>query len=228
MSITVRGLLETLDLRFWWEGPAEGREVVCHDPSHARSLVRRLLRDHATALRRFAAPHLSAPAARIDDAEVVEHLARWIAAGSVKVVARPLLEPRLFVPGEDEEEAAPVPMPRAPVPEQAPPKVDPPSFTVETDLVALAASLVEAAARAVPFCEVCAKRRALDRPWVAIRLVDESGAPVPGERFRIGLPDGSVREGITDELGTARVDGIDPGTCVITFPALDAREWEPV
>ena len=63
--------------------------------------------------------------------------------------------------------------------------------------------------------------------WIEIRLVDKTGKPVPGERYRIILPDGSVvAEGTLDSNGRARVDGIDPGSCKVTFPGLDADAWE--
>jgi hypothetical protein len=46
--------------------------------------------------------------------------------------------------------------------------------------------------------------------------------------YRITLPDGSVAEGTLDENGFARVEGIVPGTCQITFPSLDKEAWEKV
>lgn len=64
--------------------------------------------------------------------------------------------------------------------------------------------------------------------WIEIVLIDEADQPVPGEAYRITLPDGeTVAEGTLDGRGFARVDGIDPGTCQITFPRLDAEAWEP-
>jgi type VI secretion system secreted protein VgrG len=64
------------------------------------------------------------------------------------------------------------------------------------------------------------------KSWIEIKLVDEDGNPVPGERYRITLPDGkTLAQGVTDEKGEARVDGIDPGNCKITFPNLDADVW---
>lgn len=64
--------------------------------------------------------------------------------------------------------------------------------------------------------------------WIEIELVDEEDQPVPGEKYRITLPDGKVAEGTLDEKGFARVDAIVPGTCQITFPNLDKDAWEPV
>jgi hypothetical protein len=61
--------------------------------------------------------------------------------------------------------------------------------------------------------------------WVEIELLDDHGKPVPGEQYLITLPDGTDVEGTLDSNGRARVDGIDPGTCKITFPTIDKRCW---
>lgn len=63
--------------------------------------------------------------------------------------------------------------------------------------------------------------------WVEIALVDQDGNPVPGENYAITVPGGSVVTGSLNEKGRARVNGIDPGTCKITFPDLDQHAWEP-
>lgn len=63
--------------------------------------------------------------------------------------------------------------------------------------------------------------------WVEVKLKDEQGNPVPGEKYRITLPDGStLAEGTLDENGYAKVDNIDPGNCKITFPNRDGRSWK--
>jgi hypothetical protein len=65
--------------------------------------------------------------------------------------------------------------------------------------------------------------------WIEIEMVDEEDNPVPGEKYRITLPDGeTVAEGTLDDKGFARVEGIEPGTCKITFPELDKDTWERV
>lgn len=66
----------------------------------------------------------------------------------------------------------------------------------------------------------------LKTSWVEIELVDEEGNPVPGEKYCIALPDGSKREGVLDANGFALVEGLDPGTCKISFPNLDTAAWE--
>jgi len=66
-----------------------------------------------------------------------------------------------------------------------------------------------------------------EKHWIEIELVDEEGNPVPGEEYEIKMPDGeTVDSGTLDEKGKARVEGIDPGTCKITFPKLDKDAWK--
>lgn len=65
------------------------------------------------------------------------------------------------------------------------------------------------------------------KSWVKIKIVDEQGEAVKGERYRITLPDGStVSEGTTDKNGMAAVTNVDPGNCKITFPNIDGRAWK--
>jgi hypothetical protein len=61
--------------------------------------------------------------------------------------------------------------------------------------------------------------------WIEIELIDDAGKPVADERYRIEKPDGSFEEGRLDKQGRARVDNLDPGTCQVTFPDIDAKEW---
>ncbi|MCG2747201.1 MAG: type VI secretion system tip protein VgrG [Desulfobulbaceae bacterium] len=64
------------------------------------------------------------------------------------------------------------------------------------------------------------------KSWIEIELVDEDGKPAPGEAYKVTLPDGeTVATGTLDEKGFARIDGIDPGNCKITFPNLDKDSW---
>jgi type VI secretion system secreted protein VgrG len=64
------------------------------------------------------------------------------------------------------------------------------------------------------------------KSWIEIELKDETGEPVAGEFYRVTVTDGSVCEGTLDEKGFARIDGIDPGSCEITFPRLDKEAWD--
>lgn len=66
------------------------------------------------------------------------------------------------------------------------------------------------------------------KTFVAVQLLSDEPEPrpVPFKRYRIVLPDESVREGQLDQLGRAVVTGIDPGTCKVSFPDFDAADWK--
>jgi hypothetical protein len=49
---------------------------------------------------------------------------------------------------------------------------------------------------------------------------------VPGIRFRLKLPDGTVEEGTLDGNGMRRRDGLEPASCSVCFPDLDQDAWE--
>lgn len=63
--------------------------------------------------------------------------------------------------------------------------------------------------------------------WIEIELMDENGKPVAGQGYCVTLPDGSVTTGTLDPDGFARVEGFEPGSCKVTFPDLDERDWKP-
>ncbi|MHC5110534.1 MAG: type VI secretion system Vgr family protein [Planctomycetota bacterium] len=66
-----------------------------------------------------------------------------------------------------------------------------------------------------------------EKSWIGIRLQDDNGEPLAGERYKIVLSDGTtVAEGSLNNLGEACVRGIDPGSCEVTFPDLDKETWE--
>jgi len=66
------------------------------------------------------------------------------------------------------------------------------------------------------------------KSWIEIELVGEDDKPIPGERYRITLPDGSVAKGTLDQNGFARVEGFEKGQCKVCFPDIDENMWEPV
>ena len=61
---------------------------------------------------------------------------------------------------------------------------------------------------------------------IVIELVGEDDRPIPGERYRLVLPDRSVREGKLDSHGSAIVTGLPSGTCKVSFPNLDEEAWD--
>jgi len=62
--------------------------------------------------------------------------------------------------------------------------------------------------------------------WAILELVDEQGTPVAGVGYVVILPDGTTRTGQLNQQGQARIEGIATGTYTITFPDLEANEWE--
>jgi hypothetical protein len=66
------------------------------------------------------------------------------------------------------------------------------------------------------------------RTWVEVLLVDENDAPVPKQRYRVQLPDGSLMTGNLNDEGKVRFDSIVAGTCQISFPDIHSKEWQPV
>jgi len=62
--------------------------------------------------------------------------------------------------------------------------------------------------------------------WIEVRLTDETGEPVAGERYEITTPDNKIRRGVTDSRGRIRETGMPPGQCQIKFPRLDTEAWE--
>lgn len=65
------------------------------------------------------------------------------------------------------------------------------------------------------------------KSWIEIVLVDMENRPVPGEPYKITLPDETVADGSLDGKGFARVDAFDPGNCKVTFPKRDQSTWAP-
>jgi phage protein D len=64
------------------------------------------------------------------------------------------------------------------------------------------------------------------RHWLQIELVDGQGAPVPGAAYVVKTSSGKELLGNLDENGRARIDGIDPGNCVVKFPGHN-DSWRP-
>lgn len=64
--------------------------------------------------------------------------------------------------------------------------------------------------------------------WLEIVLLSDDEPPKPMElvKYKVELPDGSVREGQLDAKGMARFDGIDPGSAKVSFPGLHGPDWK--
>lgn len=60
--------------------------------------------------------------------------------------------------------------------------------------------------------------------WIEIAVV-EGDAAVAREPVLLVDPAGQTHHLRTDDGGVARVDGIDPGLCDVSFPRIDGREW---
>jgi len=63
--------------------------------------------------------------------------------------------------------------------------------------------------------------------WIAIKLVDEKDKPVGWAEYRITTPDGDTVRGYLDANGAARIDGLESGTCKVSFPKIDGDDWKP-
>jgi hypothetical protein len=59
------------------------------------------------------------------------------------------------------------------------------------------------------------------KDWVEIELADHDGTPMSGQKYKVTMADGSVKEGTLDDDGTARLQDIPPGKCEVEFPDLE-------
>lgn len=57
---------------------------------------------------------------------------------------------------------------------------------------------------------------------------NREGNPMKAAKYRITDADGKDHEGKLDGDGRARLDGIKPGTCGVTFPEFDEEAWERI
>ena len=59
--------------------------------------------------------------------------------------------------------------------------------------------------------------------WIEILALYEDGTPYKGTAI-VTVPGGRKLQGPPGEGGITRLDGLDPGTCDVSFPELDARD----
>jgi len=62
------------------------------------------------------------------------------------------------------------------------------------------------------------------RSWLHIKLLQKDGAPAPNEAYVVRTQEDGLVHKHLDENGEAILDGIEPGTCEVTFPNLAHEE----
>ena len=62
--------------------------------------------------------------------------------------------------------------------------------------------------------------------WIAVRMTDNSGDPVKSLRYEVKLPNGDVRRARSTTNGLARIESPTSGECTVSFPDLDASDWD--
>lgn len=60
--------------------------------------------------------------------------------------------------------------------------------------------------------------------WIEIRMEYDDGSPFDGSCVLL-LPDSRKTEGPPDADGVVRLERLDPGSCKLSFPELDALGW---
>lgn len=70
------------------------------------------------------------------------------------------------------------------------------------------------------------EREPAEGHWISLDLKDSEGNPAPGEYFEVTTPSGKVIPGTLDVNGFRKVWVDEEGECDITFPRLDADEWD--
>lgn len=72
-----------------------------------------------------------------------------------------------------------------------------------------------------------AEEKQKKKSWIEIEAKDNKQKPMAGEPYKVILPDGqTAAEGTLDEKGFARVEGIEPGNCKVSFPRRDKSAWK--
>ena len=63
-----------------------------------------------------------------------------------------------------------------------------------------------------------ALKKLKDEGWIEIVFVDAGMEPIADAEYDIKLADGGAKSGKTDKKGSARLEGIMPGECQVSFP----------
>jgi hypothetical protein len=62
--------------------------------------------------------------------------------------------------------------------------------------------------------------------WLELELVDDSGAPVAGARYRVVTETGAIYEGQLDDAGQVRIEDLPShAPAKVSFPDFDGRAW---
>ena len=64
-----------------------------------------------------------------------------------------------------------------------------------------------------------------EKDWIEVKILFEDGTAFDGDCV-IVLPDGRKTDGAPNDAGVVRIDGLDPGSCKLSFPSLDAAAAE--
>jgi hypothetical protein len=73
--------------------------------------------------------------------------------------------------------------------------------------------------------QAAAAAREPETAWLELELVDQTGKPIGGQRYHVTTGDGEEREGVLDANGRARLIGIKPGNCWVSYPDLAPDSW---
>lgn len=61
-------------------------------------------------------------------------------------------------------------------------------------------------------------------PWIGIERLYADGSPVKGAPYKVKLSDGSIKRGLLDDAGQARIEGVERGAAEIEI-GEDERDW---
>jgi hypothetical protein len=64
--------------------------------------------------------------------------------------------------------------------------------------------------------------------WVEVRMIDETNKPVPGLKCRLRDSADAIHNGMLNNKGICRFDGLPAGDAYVCFPELDQQAWSRV
>jgi hypothetical protein len=59
-----------------------------------------------------------------------------------------------------------------------------------------------------------------------IEMARADGSPAAFIAYEVKSANGEVKRGLLDADGRARLDGLPAGSCEVSFPEIDGREWD--